>query len=298
MPALSNLERAAASLGAVVRRFHRAVSLTLLLTLIFGFAALRAPAQEKNPYADDAKMAKLGEFQFRLNCAFCHGLGARGGGRGPDLTRGQKRHGNSDAEMFHNIHDGIPGTAMPAATNGGIGVGMSDEEIWQVVTYLRSVQVKAPAQPAGNPGHGKELFNGPLGCSTCHMIDGKGGRLGPDLSTVAASRSTEYLVESVRKPSRRLAQGVFEAMKEFPQEYESVLVVTADGGKLSGIVLNQDQFTLQMLDSREQLHLFEKDKLRSFETRRESAMPVYDQKALSDKDLQDLLAYLFEVGGK
>ncbi len=299
MPALSNLERAAASLfGAVVSRIHRAMSLALLLTLIFGFAALRAPAQEKNPYADDAKMAKLGEFQFRLNCAFCHGLGARGGGRGPDLTRGQKRHGNSDAEMFHNIHDGIPGTAMPAATNGGIGVGMSDEEIWQVVTYLRSVQVKAPAQPAGDPGHGKELFNGPLGCSTCHMIDGKGGRLGPDLSTVAASRSTEYLVESVRKPSRRLAQGVFEAMKEFPQEYESVLVVTADGGKLSGIVLNQDQFTLQMLDSREQLHLFEKDKLRSFETRRESAMPVYDQKALSDKDLQDLLAYLFEVGGK
>src|SRR5947207_13882324 len=74
-------------------------------------------AQEKNPYAGDAKIAKLGEYQFRLNCAFCHGLGARGGGRGPDLTRAQKRHGNSDAEMFHNIHDGISGTAMPAATN-------------------------------------------------------------------------------------------------------------------------------------------------------------------------------------
>ena len=60
--------------------------------------------------------------------------------------------------MFHNIHDGIPGTAMPAATNGGIGVGMTDDEIWQVVTYLRSVQVKAPAQPLGNAEHGKELF--------------------------------------------------------------------------------------------------------------------------------------------
>ena len=299
MPGLCNLEGAAASLfGVVVNRLRGPMCLALLSALMLGFAAFRALAQEKNPYADDAKIAKLGEYQFRLNCAFCHGLGAHGGGRGPDLTRVQKRHGNSDAEMFHNIHDGIPGTAMPAATNGGIGVGMSDEEIWQVVTYLRSVQVQAPAQPAGNPQHGKELFNGALGCSTCHMIDGKGGRLGPDLSTVAASRSTDYLVESVRKPSRRLAQGIFEAMKEFPQEYESVVVVTADGGKLSGIVLNQDQFTLQMLDSREQLHLFEKDKLRSFETRRESAMPVYDQKALSDKDLQDLLAYLFEVGGK
>ncbi len=253
-------------------------------------------AQEKNPYAGDAKIAKLGEYQFRSNCAFCHGLGARGGGRGPDLTRAHKHHGDSDAEMFHNIHDGIAGTAMPAATNGGIGVGMSDEEIWQVVTYLRSVQVKAPAQSSGNAEHGKELFFGSAACSTCHMMQGKGGRLGPDLTSTGASRSTEYLVESLRNPSRRLAQGIFEATKEFPQEYESVSVVTADGAKLSGVVLNEDQFTLQMLDTREQLHLFEKAKLRSFEKRRESAMPAYDQKTLNDKDLQDLIAYLQLAG--
>ena len=100
----------------------------------------------------------------------------------------------------------------------------------------------------------------------------------------------------MRNPSRRLAQGILEAMKEFPEEYESVSVVTADGTKLSGVLLNQDQFTLQMLDTREQLRLFEKAELRSFETRRESAMPVYDQKALSDKDLQDLIAYLQSAG--
>lgn len=274
----------------------RRVAIAWLSVFLFSVAAVQA--QEKNPYSGDAKMAKLGEYQFRLNCAFCHGLGARGGGRGPDLTKAQKRHGSSDLEMFHNIHDGIAGTAMPAATNGGIGVGMSDEEIWQVVTYLRSVQVKAPAEPVGNAEHGKELFYGTAGCSTCHMIQGKGGRLGPDLSTVGSSRSTEYLAESLRNPSKRLAQGIFETMKEFPQEYESVSVATADGTKLSGVVLNEDQFTLQMLDTREQLHLFEKDKLRSFETRRESAMPVYDEKMLNDKDLHDLLAYLFEVSSK
>jgi len=274
--------------------------LGLACFLFVGWLAVSSPlfAQEKNPYAGDAKVAKLGEYQFRLNCAFCHGLGARGGGRGPDLTRAHKHHGDSDVEMFHNIHDGIAGTAMPAATNGGIGVGMSDEEIWQVVTYLRSVQVKVPAQPAGNAERGKGLFNGAFGCSTCHMIQGKGGRLGPDLSTVGASRSIEYLAESLRNPSRRLAQGILEAMKEFPQEYESVSVVTADGTKLSGVVLNEDQFTLQMLDTREQLHLFEKNKLRSFERRRESAMPAYDEKTVSDKDLQDLIAYLQSIGAQ
>jgi len=280
------------------RRLRWICGLAFFLLIAHLAGNARALAQEKNPYAGDAKIAKLGEYQFRLNCAFCHGLGARGGGRGPDLTRAHKHHGDSDAEMFHNIHDGIAGTAMPAATNGGIGVGMSDEEIWQVVTYLRSVQVKAPAQPAGNAERGKDLFNGALGCSTCHMIQGKGGRLGPDLSTVGASRSTEYLAESLRNPSRRLAQGILEAMKEFPKEYESVSVVTADGTKLSGVVLNEDQFTLQMLDTREQLHLFEKNKLRSFEKRRESAMPAYDEKTLSDKELLDLIAFLQTAGAQ
>ncbi len=276
--------------------------LTLLLgcgaLLGFATAVVNLSAQEKNPFAGDPKIAKLGEYQFRLNCAFCHGLGARGGGRGPDLTRAQKRHGNSDAEIFHNIHDGIAGTAMPAATSGGIGVGMTDEEIWQVVTYLRSVQVKAPAQPLGNAGHGKELFYGSAACSTCHMIQGKGGRLGPDLTTAGSSRSTEYLIESVRDPNRRLAKGILEAMKEFPQEYETASVVTADGAKFTGVLLNEDQFTVQMLDTREQLHLFEKNKLRIFEKRRESLMPAYDPKTLSEKDLQDLVAYLQAVGAQ
>ena len=265
--------------------------------VVFALSGMAVCAQEKNPYAGDPKFAKLGEYQFRVNCAFCHGLGARGGGRGPDLTRA-KHHGSSDGEIFHNIHDGITGTAMPAATNGGIGVGMSDEEIWQVVTYIRSVEAKAPAKPAGNAVHGKELFYGTAGCATCHMIDGKGGRLGPELTTVGGSRSPEYLMESLRNPSRRLAQGIFEAMKEFPTEYESVTVTTGDGTKHMGVVLNEDQFTLQMLDTREQLHLFEKDKLRSFEKRRESAMPAYDEKMLNEKDLQDLIAFLQTAGGQ
>jgi cytochrome c oxidase cbb3-type subunit 3 len=258
--------------------------------------ALRA--QDKNPFAGDPQAAKLGEFQFRVNCAFCHGLGARGGGRGPDLTRAQKRHGSTESEIFHNIHDGIAGTAMPAATSGGIGVGMSDEEIWQVIRYLRSVEKKAVAGAAGNAAHGKELFYGTAACSTCHMMNGKGGRLGPDLSSVGGSRSFEYLVESMRNPSNRLAQGISEPLKDFSQEYETVTVVTADGTKLVGVVLNEDNFTLQMMDTREQLHLLQKDKLRSYEKTRESLMPAYDQKMLSDKDLQDLIAYLLAEGAQ
>jgi mono/diheme cytochrome c family protein len=50
--------------------------------LIIGVLTAFLRAQDKNPFSGDAKAAKLGESQFRANCAFCHGLGARGGGRG------------------------------------------------------------------------------------------------------------------------------------------------------------------------------------------------------------------------
>jgi cytochrome c oxidase cbb3-type subunit III len=264
--------------------------------LVYYLSVPNLLAQDQNPFANNPKAAKLGEFQFRSNCAFCHGLGARGGGRGPDLTRAQKRHGNSDADLFRTINEGVPGTAMPPNGATQQGVGMTDAEIWQVIAYIRSVQVKAPAQPIGDAAHGKALFFGDALCSTCHMVEGKGGRLGPDLTTTGSARSTEYLIESVRYPSRRLAQGISEAMKEFSQEYETVNVETADGQKFTGVVLNEDHFTLQMMDLREQLHLFEKDRLRSYEKSRESLMPVYDQKMLSDKDLQDIVAFLLSVG--
>ena len=260
--------------------------------------AAAASAQTTNPYAADSKMAKAGEFQFRINCAFCHGLGARGGGRGPDLTRAHKPHGDSDAALFGTISNGIPGTAMPANGSTGQGVGMTDEEIWQVITYLRSVEVKAPATPLGNAAHGKQLFYGDANCSGCHMVQGRGGRLGPDLTTVGSARAPDYIVDSVRHPSRRLAQGLLEATKEFPQEYETVSLVTADGKKIKGVTLNEDNFSIQLMDASERVYMFEKDKLRSFQVSRVSLMPAYDSTLLSDKDLQDLVAYLVSVGAK
>src|SRR6266542_4167853 len=131
--------------------------LVALVLMLMSAAGNAEQAGSQSPGGADA--AKAGEFEFRINCAFCHGLGARGG-RGPDLTHAQKRHGSSDTDLFQNISNGIPGTAMPANGTNGQGVGMTDEEIWQIITYIRSQEVKAPAQQIGNVGHGKELFYG------------------------------------------------------------------------------------------------------------------------------------------
>jgi len=274
-----------------------AVITTLTILMLFCVSAVFA-ADDRNPLAGDAKAAKAGEFQFRINCGLCHGLGARGGGRGPDLTRAVKKHTHSDAEMFQVISNGIPGTAMPANGTNGQGVGMTDEEIWQIITYIRSQEVKAPAQAAGNAGDGKELFYGDANCSTCHMVEGKGGRLGPELTSVGESRTHEAIIDSVRNPSRRLAWGLTEATKEFPQEYESVTVMTADRKKIKGVTLNEDSFSVQIMDADERIHLLQKNKLLSFQKSRQSAMPKYGVDILSDKDLEDIVAYLVSVGAK
>ena len=251
---------------------------------------------ERNPLAGNAKAARAGGYQFRINCALCHGLGARGGGRGPDLTRPQKKHAHTDAEMFQVISNGIPGTVMPANGTNGQGVGMTDDEIWQIIAYLRSVQVQAPAKPVGNAAHGKELFYGDANCSSCHMIEGKGGRLGPDLTTVGTARTVESLVESIRSPSQRLAWGLTESTKEFAQEYETVTVVPPDGQEIKGVILNEDEFSLQMMDTAENIRLFDKDKLRSIQKSRKSMMPVFNPTVLSDHDLDDIVEYLLSVG--
>ena len=175
---------------------------------------------------------------------------------------------------------------------------MTDDEIWQIITYLRSIQVKAPVKPVGNAVHGKELFYGDANCSSCHMVEGKGGRFGPDLTAVGTSRTVESIIDSVRNPSRRLAWGLTESTKEFAQEYQTVTVVTLDGQEIKGVTLNEDAFSLQMMDTAEQIHLFEKDKVRSVKTSRESPMPPYNASFLNDQDLHDIVAYLLSVGMK
>jgi putative heme-binding domain-containing protein len=269
----------------------------LLLPALLGVGLSLAVAAQ-NPLAGDPKAAKAGEYEFRINCALCHGLGARGGGRGPDLTRAVKKHTHSDAEMFQVISNGIPGTAMPANGTNGQGVGMTEKEIWQIITYIRSQEAKSSAKSTGDPAHGKQLFYGDGNCSTCHMVAGKGARMGPDLTGVSGSRTREALIESIRDPSRRLAWGLTEATKEFPQEYESVVALTSDGKQIKGVTLNEDSFTLQIMDTTENIYLLEKNRLKSFQKTRVSAMPKYNADVLSDKDVEDIVAFLAGVGAK
>lgn len=95
-----------------------------------------------NPLAGNVAAVREGASLFRGNCSPCHGLNARGGGRGPSLTSGRWTHGGTDAEIFHTISEGVPGTEMPANS-------FNDSETWAIIAYLRSL---APAASRGIEG--------------------------------------------------------------------------------------------------------------------------------------------------
>jgi len=268
-----------------------------LLPIVLATASLPVlhAAQEKavsNPLAGDAAGAKAGELLFRSNCSPCHGLNARGGGRGPDLTSGRWVHGAGDSDIFHTISTGVPGTQMPANS-------FEDSETWAIVAYLRSLAPAAPANMPGDAAKGETLFTARFGCSGCHMVHGNGGVLGPDLSRVGASRSIAYLIDSIREPDKDLSDGMLDPNNHYgiPLVYDTVTVTLRSGESVRGVASNEDTFSIQMIDTLQHLRFFQKSDLKSVRHERKSLMPAYSERMIGDTDLQDLLAYLESLRG-
>ncbi len=265
--------------------------LTLGAGLIGGFTlqlwvqvATPAVTQEaRNPFSGDPKAITQGAVLFRQECVFCHGVAARGGMRGPDLTTGSWNHGGADADLARTITDGVPGTAMPPNK-------LKADEIWQIVAYLRTLQ-QSVAAAVGDQSLGEALFFGTARCSSCHIVNGRGGRLGPELSTVGSARSRAYLVESIRQPGRQLTQNRGFG-DDVTLKYDTVTAVTADGRTIVGVPMNEDTFTLQLMDTSERVHSLDKKTLKSVRHENRSLMPAYDASRLSNADLDNLVAYL------
>ena len=129
------------------REFAAAFSAVIVLGLGPRVTLAKAPkgsARESNA----AKRAQIreGASLFRGNCSPCHGLYAQGGGRGPDLSSGRWVHGSTDADIFHTITQGVPGTEMPANS-------FEDSEIRALIAYLRSLRPSSkPAASAPERG--------------------------------------------------------------------------------------------------------------------------------------------------
>ena len=262
----------------------------LLLSLCF---ASPTSAQDKSATsaAHTPQAIANGKSNFRLNCSYCHGIDANGGFRAPSLISGHLSHGDSDDALLNNILHGIPGTAMPAND-------IDEPTAREIIAYLRSLQKPSSTPAKGNIDSGRKLFFGEAYCSRCHMVQGQGGRLGPELSRVGAMRPRDFLVESIRNPDAELTERAVPLdFGSVATTYELVTVTTGQGTVLSGVIVNEDSFSLQFMDDHEKIHSWLKSELKSVVHEKRSPMPKYDTHQLSDAQLDDLIAYLTSLRG-
>jgi putative heme-binding domain-containing protein len=241
-------------------------------------AAAAQPASTGNPLAGNDAAITAGMGLFRVRCADCHGMDAKGV-RGPDLTQ-VWASGRSDDGLFTTLRTGVPGTEMPA-----VDLRTTDDEVWKILAYLRTLAAPAiTTAVAGDVSHGEQVFRAQ--CASCHRVAGRGGRLGPDLSRIGASRARSVLVRRIRG-----------AVEEPLSGYEPVTVTTKNGQTVQGVKKNEDLFSVQVMDSRERIQGYLRADVRAVADGQRSAMPVFGPERLNETDLNDLLAYLSSLRG-
>ena len=231
---------------------------------------------KNNPHLGNKESIRSGMAMYRVRCADCHGLDAKGY-RGPDLTA-LLAGDYPDERLFNTIRKGVPGTDMPGSQS-------ADDELLLIISYLRDVSaVPATEAVTGNVQNGARLFGAQ--CASCHRVAGRGGRLGPDLTRIGNARSRAALVREIRTPSEWMAPN-----------YETVTLVLKDGQRIRGTKKNEDAFSIQIMDIRERIQGYLKPDLKEVIYEKESLMPVFGPSRLTDGDLNDLVGYLSSLRG-
>ena len=241
-------------------------------------AAMQNPAQahpgEYAP-ADIAYGARL----YDAQCTTCHGANGDGVG-GVDLRSGRFRNAVTDQDLTRVITNGIPGTGMQAFR-------LDASEVAGIVAYLRNMNSfdRGSVKP-GDPGRGRLTFEGKGSCTRCHRVGVQGSRVAPDLSDIGATRSAGSLLRSVTEPTSQM----------MPIN-RPVRAVTRDGKVINGRRLNEDTYTVQLLDEQEKLVSLIKADLREYSILTVSPMPSYKDR-LTEGELADVVAYLLSLKGR
>jgi putative heme-binding domain-containing protein len=189
--------------------------------------------------------------------------------------------GNADADLYHVISNGAAGTEMP-----GFAARYESDDIWRIVSYLRSIGGSGASRITGNASNGEQLFWDKGQCGQCHLVNGRGKRMGPELSQIGRTRSAKYLRESVVNPGMDLTPG-----------YQMITVVTKDGKRIVGAQRSYDDFSAQLMDASENYYSFQKSDVVSMKQEYKSLMPDTYAKLFSEAELNDLVAYMASLRG-
>ncbi|MBM3814984.1 MAG: c-type cytochrome [Acidimicrobiia bacterium] len=248
------------------------------MTAVIVMLAAPAFAEELGKASSD-EISK-GKRLFDGLCAGCHGTEGAGGGVGPPLARPKLARARDDEALMQVIRRGIPGSDMPMARQWDPG------EVFQIAAYVKKLGSIPEEKLLGSAAAGRDVYFGKGGCKACHTIQGVGGRLGPELGSIGAQRSASHMRRSIVEPEAEFADRFLWVRLE------------AGGRTYEGVRLNDDTFSIQIMDAGERIHSFWKRELTAVtEMKSKSPMPSY-KGALSAGELEDLVAFLASMRGE
>jgi cytochrome c oxidase cbb3-type subunit 3 len=240
-------------------------------------SATNAQGQDRAPQYFQSDI-QYGAQIFASQCTSCHG---ENGDviPGVNFRAGQFKRVISDNDLRLTITNGVPGTAMQPFTFGA-------SELTGIVSYLRNMSsFKASGLMVGDPSRGRTLFEGAGNCASCHAVNGKGPRVAPDLGDIGALRTAELIHRTLVDPAGSMLPA-----------NRPVRAVMRDGKVINGRRLNEDTYTVQLIDEQEHLLSLSKADLREYTVLKSTPMPSYKDK-FSSQELADLEAYLLSLRG-
>ena len=247
------------------------LQIVLIAAFIFTFVIPTVGAQY--PQAE----VEVGFNLYNTNCITCHG--ANGDSvSGVSFRSGQFRRASTDAELNRLIQTGIPGTAMPPGRFG-------TADLAGLVAYVRSMRDFDTKPARGDASRGRALVEGKAGCLTCHRINGKGSRVAPDLSDIGAVRAPDAIERTMVDSSSTM----------LPIN-RSIRAVTRTGKVITGRRLNEDTYSVQIIDSEERLVSLMKSDLKEYTVLKTSTMPSF-KNTLTAMELDDVVTYLRTLKG-
>jgi putative heme-binding domain-containing protein len=238
-------------------------------------AHAQAPLHDAQ-YAD-ADIA-YGATLYASKCVTCHGTQGDAIG-GVNLRSGTFRNAVIDRDLERFIRAGSP-AGMPA-------FALDSAEMAGIIAYLRNMNAfDAASVKTGDVARGRAVFSGKGACTTCHRAGAAGALSGPNLSDVGATRSAGSLQRSLVDP-----------VSQMMPINRPVRVVLKDGTIVNGRRLNEDTYSLQMIDDGGRLRAFMKTDLKEYTIAATSPMPSY-KNTLSAEEMADVVAYLLSLKGQ
>src|SRR6267142_202568 len=272
---LSNREKFFGTVGA---KIAAAAGALLIAASAYGLGVKESAARPARAKQSERSIAD-GRQVFENRCAGCHGIDGRGGERAPDIATTAKTQPRSDSALAQIISNGIPAAGMPSFS------AMDASTSRALVRYLRFLQGKTgSAALPGNPQNGKAIFFGRARCSECHLAAGAGGFIASDLSSYGRSRPVEEIRETIIKPNQP-SNG----------SRGTVTIETRAGQTLTGVLRNEDNFSLQLQSLDGIFHLLLKSDIATINRDPNSLMPANYGSTLSHGELNDLVSFLMSV---